>query len=180
MLDLIDASGFMDKLPQIVQGSEVTKYVSALQEFIGEARQLSAITTDKEIIAGDKQLKIAYDWMNESLPQAIAYANENTPTVAFQIDIVLPQLSELIQRLELGVPPNEVGDPNAPQVVNYRASLLAAWMFKLQGIDPKTGSPLTGKEIDRLLQKTLSAIEYVILQEAYVRSTATKSTGEYL
>ena len=176
MLKLVDQSGFMEKLTQTAH-KQCPEYVTAVKEFIDEATRLASITTDKTNIEADKQLKIAYDWMDKSLDQAIAFAKEKSKDVAFQVDTVLPQLAELIQRLELGVPPNEVGDPANPEVVDYRASLLAAWMFKLKGVDSKTGKLLTSKQIDQLHQQTLRAIEYVILQADYAVSTSASSTG---
>lgn len=179
MLDLMDELGYLDKFSHIDSDQNNTApYVAAVQEFIREAKQLAAVSDDQSAIDAEPQLKIAYDWMKSSLPDAITFAKRATSAVVFQSDTVFQQLPDLIRRLELGVPPNEVGDPERPETVDYRASLLVAWMFKLRGINPDTGKALSSKEIDRLYEKTLSAIEYVILQNKYVQHlTATKSTN---
>jgi len=77
-----------------------------------------------------------------------------------------------LERLELGVPPNEIGDPKNPRTVDHRAALLAAWLFKLHGISPDTGKPLTNEEVGRLNQRTMRAAEYIILQDEYARETS--------
>lgn len=169
MLDLMKDLGFLDNLLNLTDDQKIKPYVSTLLSVIEEAKQQTASTNDQDTINADPPLKIAYDWMKDSLDEAIAFAKENTSDVAFKTSSIFPQLPELIQRLELGVPPNEVGDPNNPQTVDYRASLLASWMFKIRGISKDTGKALSGIEIDKLHKKTLSAIEYVILQEDYAQ-----------
>jgi hypothetical protein len=177
MLDLMDTLNFTNEFTQIASTQNSTQpYVAAINAFFEEAKSLVAITDDQIAINADSQLKIAYDWMQASLDKAIAFAKAKTSSVTFQANIVFPQLPELIRRLELGVPPNEVGDPKKPQTVDYRASLLAAWMFKLRGVNPNSGEMLSSAEIDRLHKKTLSAIEYVILQDDYASRLAATSS----
>jgi len=167
MLDLVDKLDFPNRFRALALEERTAPYVKAVNEFIDEARRSAAVTDDQAAINADPKLKIAYDWMHASLDKAIEFATRKTNTVTLDSETIFPQLPELIRRLELGIPPNEVGKPENPQTVDYRASLLAAWMFKLRGISPETGDPLSSKEIDRLQKKTLSAIEYVILQDKY-------------
>lgn len=168
MLALMDDLNLLD-FSRIGGDPRISAYLDPMQGFIDDARRLSAATDDQRGIESDPLLKIAYNWMGESLTKAIEHAKAKTTAVAFQPGKILEQLPELIQRLEIGVPPNEIGDPANPTTVDYRASLLAAWLFKLRGINPESGKALTCEDIDRLRKKTLSAIEYVILQDEYAR-----------
>lgn len=178
MLDLMDELGYLDKLPDLAKDKDAAPYVAAVDAFISEARHLVSVTDDQVAINANPQLKIAYDWMKSSLTNALKFAKKKTTAVVFESETVIRQLPDLIRRLELGVPPNEVGDPKNPETVDYRASLLVAWMFKLRGVSPDTGKALSSKEVDRLYEKTLSAIEYVILQNEYEQHLAiTQSTS---
>ncbi len=167
MLKLMDDLDFPGSFKQVSEQQASSPYVDAVNAFIEEARQLATVTDDKAAIDNEPELKIAYDWMESSLDKALEFAKQNTRSVAFDSSKIFLQLPELLQRIELGVPPNEVGSPGELQTVDYRASLLAAWMFKLRGVSPVTGTALSSKELDQLHQKTLSAIEYVILQDEY-------------
>lgn len=142
-------------------------YVDATRAFVDEARELVAATPDEDVIAADLVLKLAYDWADLVLPQALEFSKDRVAKVGFDHAPSYQHLPELISRLELGIPPNEVGDPAAPTVVDYRASLLAAWMYKLRGIG-NSGLPLTPREATDLEMRTLRAVEYVILQNDYV------------
>ncbi|WP_125181305.1 hypothetical protein [Thiohalobacter thiocyanaticus] len=175
MLELMDRLSFIDAFDKMATDGTLAPYVESVKAFIEEARKVASVTNDQTGINNDPQLKIAYDWMNSSLDKAIHFARQNTEKVAFDSDIVFPQLQELLQRLELGVPPNEVGDPANLQTVDYRSSLLAAWMFKLRSVYPSTGDTVSSQEIEKLHQKTLTAIEYVILQEEYSQYFASQS-----
>ncbi|MCU7904761.1 MAG: hypothetical protein KZQ76_02705 [Candidatus Thiodiazotropha sp. (ex Epidulcina cf. delphinae)] len=167
MLHLMDELDIPMKFSQIAGEQDISLYVAIVNEFLEESRKLVDIKNDQTAINSDPQLKIAYDWMNLSLENAIEYAKSSVSAVIFQSEMIFSQLPGLMRRLELGVPPNEVGDPQNPQTVDYRASLLVAWMFKLRGVNPDTGEVLSNDEVNRLYKKALTAIEYVILQNKY-------------
>ncbi|MFV1976001.1 MAG: hypothetical protein ACC651_09650 [Candidatus Scalindua sp.] len=169
MLELMEKLDFPAKFNLISKVNNIDGYIFAVNAFIDDVKQLVVTTSDQNGINLDPELKLAYDWMNESLKNAIEYATKKTKEVAFKSDEIFQQLPELLQRLEIGIPPNEVGDPEDPVIVDCMSSLLSAWLYKLQGVNPKTGETLSDDEVDRLHQKTLSGIEYVILQDSYRR-----------
>jgi hypothetical protein len=98
---------------------------------------------------------------------AINFAKNEAGKVTLDLNRVFNELPELIDRLSIGIPPNEVGDPGSPTVVDYRSSLLAAWMVKIRRVSSDGSDFLTSDQTVSLYKKTLSAIEYVILQEQY-------------
>jgi hypothetical protein len=146
--------------------TDAQAYVDATRAFVDDARQLVAATPDRDAIAGDPVLKLAYDWAESALRQALEFSKLRVAKLGFDHAPSYKHLPELIRRLELGIPPNEVGDPGAPTVVDYRASLLAAWMYKLRGLG-SAGAPLTAREAGELEMRTLRAVEYVVLQNEY-------------
>jgi hypothetical protein len=165
MLEQLEQSGAVQKFLDTA-GERGEPYGTALSEFVAQTKALTALTSDRARINADPTLKIAYDWVEETLPDAFAFAEARAKDVAFNVDEALKHLPELLYRLELGIPPNEVGDPLGPTAVDFRASLLAAWIYKMGAANEK-GEPLSTSEIDKLNLQTLLAVEYVILREKY-------------
>ncbi len=175
MLDLMERDDFNNQFSQLENNPAIASYVKTKRTFLENAEQLSAVNKDQVEIENDPILKIAYDAMASSLSDAYNFAKEKTKSVSFNIDAIFSQLPELIRRLELSIPPNEVGDPNKPQTVDYRAALLASWMFKLHGVSSGSRNSLSSTEINQLHKLTLRAIEYVILQDDYKYHTGNKA-----
>jgi len=175
MLDLVEKDGFNNQFSQLENNPAIASYVKTTQTFLENAERLSAVKEDQAEIESNPILKIAYDSMEASLPEAYNFAKEKTKKVSFDSSVIFSQLPELARRLELSIPPNEVGDPSNPKTVDYRATLLASWMFKLHGVSPSSGITLSSVEINQLHKLTLRAIEYVILQDDYKYHTEDKA-----
>ncbi|MDS4025728.1 MAG: hypothetical protein RKO25_01855 [Candidatus Contendobacter sp.] len=169
MLDLMEKDGFNNQFSQLENNQAIASYVKTTRMFLENAKQLSAVKKDQDKIENDPTLRIAYNSMEASLPEAYNFAKKETEKVSFNSGVIFSQLPELVRRLEFSIPPNEVGDPSNPQTVDYRATLLASWMFKLHGFSSNSRNPLSNAEINQLHKLTLCAIEYVILQDDYKR-----------
>lgn len=142
-------------------------YIDSVKEFLSFCENLTTINTDHQAINNSPLHKLAYDSAISSLEKAIKFALAKTTNVAFDGNKIFLQVPELIKRIEMNIPPNEIGDPKSPQLVDFRASLLSAWIYKLRNINPDTNNELTSSENERLQKLTLRAIEYVILQSEY-------------
>lgn len=165
-LQLLDDLGWPQAMDQIKDDPLAGAYVMAALEFLGEARRLAATNPDEQAVDGEPVLKIAYDWMRGSFPAALAFSKQRVDASSFKVTKTV-DLPGLIERLRLGVPPNELGDPRNPVTVDCRSALFAAWVFKLRGLSPSLSEPLSSRETDRLNQNTLRAVEYIILQDDY-------------
>ncbi|MBI3095548.1 MAG: hypothetical protein HYY97_11825 [Rhodocyclales bacterium] len=177
MLRQIDDFHLNENFDQLKESAETQKYIAAVLAYVDEGRRIAAETSDQNAIDANPLMKIAYDWMLESLDAAISFSKDKTSAVAFELTPAIQQLPELIQRLEFGIPPNEVGDPLQPTVVDYRSSLLAAWMYKLCGTRNSKGEILSSKDIAEMNTQTLRAVEYVILQIDYRNHIAANAAG---
>lgn len=144
----------------------IASYGNAVSAFIEQLTTLVRATSDTDKISADPVLDIAYQWMNESLQKAFDFAEIKVSNALFDVDSVQHQLPELLHRLELGIPPNEIGTPLTPTAVDCRTALLAAWIYKLRGLD-QDKNPLSMQAIDKLNLQTLLAVEYVILRDRY-------------
>ena len=166
MLILMKDLGYQQGLLNI-KNDKSNNYVDAVKDFFSFCENLIAIDTDQQAINNSPLHKLAYDSAIGSLEQAIQFALAKTSKVAFDVNRIILQVPELIKRIEMNIPPNEIGDPKSPQLVDYRASLLSAWIYKLRNISPDTNKELSSAENERLQKLTLRAIEYVILQSEY-------------
>lgn len=165
-LQLLDDLGWPQAIDQMKADAIAGEYALAALGFVSEARTLAGTNPDEQAINGSPVLKIAYDWMRGSFAGAIAFAKQRVDVAAFRAASIA-DVPGLIERLQLGVPPNELGNPLAPRSVDYRSALLAAWVFKLRGLSPTLAEPLSARETERLNQNTMRAVEYIILQDDY-------------
>lgn len=165
MMDQLQQSKTMEKLAGSTDPRSI-KYGKSFAAFVEQAKALVGGTSDRDKIKAQPVLEIAYEWMEQTLPKAFAFAEGKVKEVVFDIDEALAQLPGLLSRLELGIPPNETGEPLTPKTVDFRASLFAAWIYKMRGLD-EVGEPLSMQKLDKLKLQTLLAIEYVILRNRY-------------
>lgn len=175
-LQLLDDLGWPQAIDQMQADPIAGAYAKAALAFLTEGRNLVAAATDEQAIAAEPVLKIAYDWMRGSLPAALIFSKERVDAVSYKA-ATIADLPGLLERLRIGVPPNELGNPLEPRSVDYRSALLAAWTFKLRGLSPSSTEPLSERETERLNQNTLRAVEYIILQDDYRKATAPALTA---
>lgn len=160
-------------------------HVRAIKSLRGVNRALARTTTKfmnhlEDLIHGDHDLKelktdhvieIAYDWISETLDGAIEFAIREVGNLAFAVNQVEDEVPELIKRIDLGLPPNEIGRPPAAHPVDWRSAILAAWLYRLHGKKlggNDRGRPMTASDLDNLNRHTLKAVEYTTLQKRYV------------
>lgn len=174
-LQLLDDLGWPQAIDQMQTDPIAGPYASAALAFVTEGRTLAGATTDEQAIDTEPVLKIAYDWMRGSLPDALTFSKGRVDAVAYKA-ATIADLPGLLERLQIGVPPNELGNPLEPRSVDYRSALLAAWTFKLRGLSPSSSEPLSAREAERLNQNTLRAVEYIILQDDYRKETSPMAT----
>ena len=165
-LQLLDDMGWPQAIAQMNSDAVAGKYATAVLDFLNEARSIAAEHTDSLMINNDPVLKIAYDWMHNTFSEAKSFFTQRVEATTFNAAKVT-DLPGLIKRLQLGVPPNELGTPLEPVTVDYRSALFAAWSFKLYGLNPSSSESLTARETDLLNQNTLRAVEYILLQDDY-------------
>ncbi len=174
-LQLLDDLGWPQAIHQMQADPLAGAYATAAVSFLTEGRSLAGVTTDEQAIDAEPVLKIAYDWMRGSLAAAMTFSKGRVDAVAYKA-ATIADLPGLLERLQIGVPPNELGDPLEPRAVDCRSALLAAWFYKLRGLSPSSSEPLSARETERLNQNTLRAVEYIILQDDYLKETRPATT----
>lgn len=136
---------------------------------IDHVRELAAQTKDQEEINRDELCAYAYAWVDASLKTATEFTLKQTKQVCYDAELMRKELPELIERLQHGIPPNEIGDPINAKGVDPRSAIAAAWAFKLSGFALPDGQrkPDPVKELGALQHLTLRAIEYIFMKRDY-------------
>jgi hypothetical protein len=146
--------------------SKIDKFVDHLEQLIGQDHDVNKLRTDRIIGA-------AYDWINETIDDAIDFAMTEVGAVAYDVARVSDEVPELIQRLDMGLPPNEIGKYPNTTLVDWRSAILSAWLCRLNESAPMNSPDDPKKHSDRLdvlNRLTLKAIEYTTLQARYPAS----------
>lgn len=134
-------------------------------------RSLTSSTGDVDLLRTEVSLKIAYSWLDESISNAIAFAKSAIGKALYPAQAIKSEVPELLARLRLSLPPNEVGAPPDQKTVDWRSSLTTAWIYLLCGSSMNDkddhaddGSSKKLAEIQRL---TMAAIDYIYIQREY-------------
>lgn len=166
---LLQEEGLWDALNGIPDESLPEGVSQSISDFYSHISSTASTVTDKNAINGQPLLNAAYTWVEETLPDAINYARKRTKGVRYAPEIIEEEIPELLDRLYLGVPPNEVGTYPDENVANWRSAILAAWLYQLTGhkVEGQHIIDLTEPEIKKTHTLTLVAIEYIILKSKY-------------
>lgn len=130
-------------------------------------------TTDHSNLRSRYDIRIAIDLVEETLSSCRDFVRAELDTYRYNKELIMKECPELIVRLSLGVPPNEVnqGDKHVP--VDFRSAINAGWFYKLCGLavpdhGGKKGGPEDLVKLNRLVQKAieLATLQSEILSEA--------------
>lgn len=131
---------------------------------------------DIATLQSDRVVGIAYVWIEDTLEDAISFAIKEVGSTAFDVGKVEGEVPELIERIELGLPPNEIGIPPHAKPVDWRSAILAAWLYRLHGkklTGADKGKVMTADQYEQLNKLTMKAVEYITLQKRYATYIST-------
>lgn len=169
MLKWLEQSGHLDAIKNLGNAKINREITDALDGFLEHLDKIAVEHTDELQIKRQPILKISYDWVEKTLEQAVLFAKKKVSKVIYKPDTVLSEIPELIDRVNLDLPPNEIGIyPNVVSV-NWRSAILASWIYKIGGIRYRDVSTvkLQSSDYERQQKCTLRAIEYIVLQNRY-------------
>jgi hypothetical protein len=137
-------------------------------------QRIAALTSaDDDLKALDVDLVIArtYAWVKESLDQAKKYAKEKLPAdMVYSSNAFLTELPELIARLDLNVPPSELGTFPDIKLPSWQSALMSGWIMRIMGKRLGADSAdFTLSDFDALHKLVLRAIENIGLHREYLR-----------
>ena len=167
--ELMDKEGFTETLLDFKAPDVDNEEEKSLKGFLDNIDIIIGDYSDQSEININPILEIAYDWLKDTLSEAIDFAKKQVADVTYSKDIIQKEIPDLLERLELDLPPNEIGVYPKVEIVDWKSAILSAWIFKIVG-SKKTSKgrlPIDIKDIERLQRRTLKAIEYIMLQKKY-------------
>lgn len=161
--------GFEETISKLVSSAGQEDIGKAARGLLGQADKITSITTDLNAISADALMKLVFDWVDGTINQAFDHARKRLTAIIYTAQLADAELPELLQRLQIGVPPNEIGDAGAPKVVDPRSAILAGWLVKICGKKKSARGPvpLVDEDFARLRDFVLRAIEFIRLQKRH-------------
>jgi hypothetical protein len=175
--NLLDAEGYTPTLESALQASEPTIF-GALARYLKHINELTARQTDKSNLGADPLIKLAYDWIEETLPGGTAFVRKKLEAVRYDPNRMSAEVPELIERLRIRVPPSEIGVPPNAQVIDWRSALVAGWACRLHMLeDPAAGTDKGIEQAETINRLVLRAVEFTILGDEYRKFVSERSAA---
>jgi hypothetical protein len=165
--NLLDAEGYSSTLETALQTAE-PPISAALARYLRHIHELTAQQTDKSNLGADPVIKLAYDWIEETLPGGIDFVRSKLAPVRYEPKRMSAEVPELIERLRIRVPPSETGVPPDTEVIDWRSALIAGWACRLHMLeDPAAGTDKGIEQAETVNRLVLRAVEFTILGDEY-------------
>jgi hypothetical protein len=147
------------------------------QGVLAHLDQLVSQMNDKTEIAKGVLARIAYEWLDVTLPEAVQFAAQRLQNFGYATNLRGASFTSLVERLALDVPPNEVGKWPKLAVGDWRDGLLASWLVAISKSVEKKGTPAKRLEdLGTVHKLALKGVEYGVIQKQCTEHLAKKGT----
>jgi hypothetical protein len=157
------------QLPTLAKLKFPTDLADVAESTLGVLAHLDQLVSqqhDKAQIAKNVIAKIAYEWLDATLPEAIQFASQRLQSLRYATNFKGTSFISLIERLALHVPPNEVGKWPKLAVGDWREGLLASWLVAISKSVEKNGTPASRlKDLGTVHKLALKGVEYGVIQK---------------
>lgn len=168
MARLLTDAGYIKGLSELKLSPAFENIQLALKRALDHIERLVQADSDVTATTADPIARIAYEWLAQTLPDALSHASLRTKGGAFAADRISREVPGLVERLSKHVPPNEIGVWPKAGIVDWRSGLLAAWLMTLCQIEDSSMNAATRRKALQTTQKvSLKGIEYALLQRQY-------------
>lgn len=166
---VMDQEGFSTALKTIGASPHLGAIDQSISDMLRHIDEIAKDTTDFDQLEMNPLLKIAYEWLDSSLPTAIRYAKKEIAGLICNSARLSAEVPGLLERIALGVPPNEIGVAPSTLPVDWRSAIVSAWICKIHGQkkSPDGQEAMDAGDIDQLQKITLRAVEYILLEKRY-------------
>jgi hypothetical protein len=126
----LDEGGEISAVTNLTGPDATTKVRGATVRELESIKQLVDEETDLAVIESDAIVARAYRDLGDVLERARSFAQERVGDARFSVDQFSGEISPLIERLALGVPPDSLGT----QRPDFRSAIAAGWLYHLARI----------------------------------------------
>lgn len=167
MYQILKEEGYIDALKNLSTKSS-SAAISTLNTVIQYLEESISKNSDRDALQIDPLTKVAYAWLEMTLPESTKYAVDRTKKFKYTVEALKAEVPALLERLEIGVPPSEVGAYPESKPVDWRSSLIAGCIIALH----HTSGPSSFSEEDRkkllvTYRLTEKGIEYIFLRRQF-------------
>lgn len=178
MHSLLEENGHLkalNELPGRGGAPLVSDAARSVLEYIGH---LIADDLDRKNIGDEPHVSIAYRWVNKCLHAGHQYAQSEVGTLLYTVELATREISPLIDRLKMELPPSEIGIWPDETNADWRSAILSAWVMKFhQATNAGLGSSERRKKVVDTQRLALKGVEYCLLRDLYKKSLSPREEG---
>jgi hypothetical protein len=178
MFDILQREGYIHALRSLQLTVEQEVIKEALNSTLDFLERAVADTRDRIALASDIYTRAAYAWLERTLPDALKHADLRTRRARYDSSLITSEVPPLVERLQAGVPPSEVGTWPHVKAVDWRSTFVAGWVFALsQTLDLSLEWNFTREALRTTNRLTAKGVEYIFLKRElreYRRKSASK------
>jgi hypothetical protein len=179
MLDVLRTEGHIRALQELKLTRRHSKVRQALTSTMTFLKRTTATESDRKVLNVDPYTRVAYAWLEETLPEAITFARARCLPMIYDASLINSQVPGLLERLKEGVPPSEIGTWPSVQLVDWRSTFVASW---LTALSHSLDESLSASERSKLLRTThalaAKGVESIHLKREYSAFKAANHNGD--
>jgi len=177
MHQALEAEQQLSNLANLEFPAHLTKVQESTRGLLTHISHIVSEEPDKSEIGKHPIAKIAYEWLEETLPDAFQFATNRLKNARYNPNFTDGGFVALIERLALHVPPNEVGTWPNLRAGDWRAGLLASWLVAISKAVATDGTPESRlKELQTVHKLALKGVEYGVIQKQADEHLARQTT----
>jgi hypothetical protein len=169
MLAVLTESGHIEALRRLSTPSHLNHVAVAAGAMLDFIQSIAIGDADKLRIRSEAINRIAYDWVEDTLKDALPFAASRAKAATYSCVQVDRDLVGLLDRLINEVPPNEHGTWPDLKTADWRSAILASWLYSFAQVDDPALDTSTKRKNMAITRRLASAgVEYSVLQKRYV------------
>lgn len=175
MCDIVSDSGCERELRGLRQ---IPTARDAMEQFFEHMQSITRPKSDIAALNGHKLCSVAYGWVQETLVDAMKATAARLRDTGYDARRIEREIPELVQRLEVSLPPNEIGAYPNETTADWRSAVLGAWVHRIRRMRDVTefGETFSREELEDIQGITMAAIEMVLLKQSHDAYLAQRGT----
>lgn len=162
MLQILKDGGYLQHLGRLELQSPIRATLDSTFEYL---ERVAADESDLDVLERDPYTRAAYAWLRETMPDALEYARNRVSALHYAADRVSQEVPRLLERLQAGVPPSEMGTWPNVSPVDWRSTLVASWLLALwQTLDSSLDVDQRREALRTTHRLAVKGVEYIFLQ----------------
>jgi uncharacterized protein YbaR (Trm112 family) len=163
--EILQREGYIDALRSLRLTAEQQFIKDALNSTLDFLQHVVADTRDRDALASDIYTRAAYAWLERTLPDALKHADARATCAKYNPALITSEVPPLVERLQAGVPPSEVGTWPDVKPVDWRSTIVAGWVFALsQTLDSNLEWTDKREALRTTNRLAVKGVEYIFLQ----------------